>query len=67
MLFIFVDKVFWLEMRLEEEGRYVICCWSGGLEFIILDGFSSRIFVYEYGGGVFFVYKYRIYFLNYED
>lgn len=62
-----VDKVFWSEMRPEEEGRYVICCWSGGLESITPDGFSSRTLVHEYGGGAFFVHKYRIYFSNYED
>lgn len=61
------DKVFWSEMRPEEEGRYVICCWSGGLESITPDGFSSRTLVHEYGGGAFFVHKYRIYFSNYED
>lgn len=61
------DKVFWSEMRPEEGGRYVICCWTEGLESLTPDGFSSRTLVHEYGGGAFFVHKYRIYFSNYDN
>ncbi|KAJ7390824.1 hypothetical protein OS493_022383 [Desmophyllum pertusum] len=64
------DKVFWSEMRPEEDGRYVVCSWSEGekgFQSLTPDNFSSRTLVHEYGGGAFFVHKYRIYFSNYED
>ena len=57
-------------MRPEEGGRYVICCWTEGqkdFQSLTPENFSSRTTVHEYGGGAFFVYKYRIYFSNFED
>ena len=66
----FSDKVFWSEMRPEEDGRYVVCCWSEGekgFQTLTPDNFSSRTLVHEYGGGAFFVHKYRIYFSNFKD
>lgn len=64
------DKVFWSEMRPEEDGRYVVCSWSEGekgFQTLTPDGFNSRTLVHEYGGGAFFVHNYRIYFSNFKD
>lgn len=64
------DKIFWSEMRPEEDGRYVVCSWSegeNGFQTLTPDGFSSRTLVHEYGGGAFFVNRYRIYFSNFKD
>lgn len=58
-------------MRPEEDGRYVVCSWSEGegkdFETLTPEGFSSRTLVHEYGGGAFFVNRYRIYFSNFKD
>ena len=57
-------------MRPEEDGRYVVCCWSEGekgFQSLTPDNFSSRTLVHELGGGAFFVHKYRIYFSNFKD
>ena len=57
-------------MRPEEDGRYVVCSWSEGekgFQTLTPDNFSSRTLVHEYGGGAFFVNRYRIYFSNFKD
>lgn len=57
-------------MRPEEDGRYVVCSWSEGekgFQTLTPDNFSSRTLVHEYGGGAFFVHRYRIYFSNFKD
>ena len=63
------EDIYWLEMRPEEGGRYVIVQWSPGGEpiDIIPPPLNAQTRVHEYGGGSFFVNSGVVYFSNFED
>ena len=62
------NKLYWLEMRPSEQGRYVIVQKDGDK---ILDmtpgGVNVRTRVHEYGGGAYTVCKGDVYFVNFVD
>lgn len=67
---ILLEIVFWSELRFDEGGRYVVCFLNKNekdFKVWISKDFNVRIKVYEYGGGVFFVYDGAVYFFNFSD
>ena len=62
-------KVYWLELRPYEEGRYVIVQQDekGKVKDITPAGFNVRTRVHEYGGGAYTVFRDSIYFVNFKD
>jgi dipeptidyl aminopeptidase/acylaminoacyl peptidase len=62
-------KIYWLEMRPYENGRYVIVRRDeqGSIKDITPAGFNVRTRVHEYGGGAYTVFKNSIYFVNFKD
>lgn len=65
----FDNRLFWVEARPAEQGRYVIV--SRGADGAITDltpqGFSARSRVYEYGGPSYTAHKGNLYFINFQD
>jgi dipeptidyl aminopeptidase/acylaminoacyl peptidase len=63
------NHVYWVELRPEEKGRYVIVTLQpdGSKRVITPEGFSTRSRVNEYGGGVYCVRDGTIIFVNDED
>jgi dipeptidyl aminopeptidase/acylaminoacyl peptidase len=64
------DNVYWLEMRPEEQGRYVVVRRSvdGAIaEDLIPAPFNARTRVHEYGGASYVVDKERVLFSNFAD
>lgn len=63
------EHVYWLEMRPEEQGRYVIV--KQGITHAIRDftppPFNARTRVHEYGGAPYTVDKETLYFSNFAD
>lgn len=63
------DDIYWLEMRAQEAGRYVIMrrAADGSIDDMTASDFNVRTRVHEYGGGSFTVYGEVIYFSNFSD
>lgn len=61
--------VYWLELRADEGGRYVIMRLEPGgePEVVTPEGMNVGSRVHEYGGGSYLVYKGTIYFSNSKD
>lgn len=66
---IFADEVYWIEMRPQEKGRYVIVkqTSSGEIRDVIPAGFNARTRVHEYGGGSYLITEKGIIFTNFKD
>jgi len=62
-------SVYWLEVRPNEGGRYVVVRWEkdGGLQDLFPAPFSARTRVHEYGGGSFLVCGRSVIFTNFAD
>ncbi|RPI80631.1 MAG: S9 family peptidase [Chloroflexi bacterium] len=63
------EDIYWLEMRPEEAGRYVLVrrTRDGRMTDLTPQPFNVRTRVHEYGGGSYIVKDGVIYFSNYED
>ena len=63
------ETIYWIEMRPQEEGRYVIVQRSpdNSVHDAIPTPFSARTTVHEYGGGSFTTCDGVIYFVNFAD
>ena len=63
------EDVYWLEMRAQEAGRYVIMrrAAGGSIDDMITSDFYVRSRVHEYGGASFTVHNGVIYFSNFSD
>jgi len=63
------NDVYWIEIRPEEKGRYVIvrCSADGTTEDVISAPFNARSQVHEYGGGSYVIDGNRIFFSNFAD
>ncbi len=63
------DDVYWLEMRPEEQGRYVVvrCAADGTTQDLIPSPFNARTRVHEYGGASYVVDQDRVLFSNFTD
>ena len=63
------DNVYWLEMRPEEQGRYVVvrCSADGRTKDLIPAPFNARTRVHEYGGASYVLDKDRVLFSNFAD
>lgn len=63
------NRVYWVEMRPDEGGRYVIMTHSpdGRTEQITPQPFNARTRVHEYGGGAYTVFEGTVYFSHFED
>lgn len=63
------DKIYWDEMRPNENGRSVIVQLSpdGEKRDMTPDNFSARTRVHEYGGAPFTVHEGKVYFVNDKD
>ncbi|MGH6635698.1 MAG: prolyl oligopeptidase family serine peptidase [Gammaproteobacteria bacterium] len=63
------DDVYWIEIRPEEKGRYVIvrCSADGTPQDVIGTPFSARSRVHEYGGGSYVIDDTWIFFSNCAD
>ncbi len=63
------EDIYWLEMRPEENGRYVIVRWTpnGEMRDINPPPFNARTRVHEYGGGSYLVDGETVYFSNFAD
>jgi dipeptidyl aminopeptidase/acylaminoacyl peptidase len=59
--------VYWVEVRPDEKGRYVVMRWlpSGGLEDVTPRGYSARTLVNSYGGGSMAVRERLVCFTNF--
>jgi dipeptidyl aminopeptidase/acylaminoacyl peptidase len=63
------DNIYWLEMRPQEAGRYVIMrrTSDGSIDDMTASDFNVRTRVHEYGGGSFTVHGEVIFFSNFSD
>ncbi|MGH8615009.1 MAG: S9 family peptidase, partial [Gammaproteobacteria bacterium] len=63
------DDVYWIEIRPEEQGRYVIvrCAADRSPQDVIAAPFSARSRVHEYGGGSYVIDAKGIFFSNFAD
>ena len=61
--------IYWIEMRPDESGRYVIVRWTpdGQTADVIPAPFNARTRVHEYGGAAFIVSDGVVYFSNFAD
>ncbi len=68
-VFVAGDEVTWLEMRPDEDGRYVVVRGGAGAQPVDLlpAGFSARTRVHEYGGGSYAIAGSRVWFTNDAD
>ena len=69
-MFIFVDTVYWGELRFDEGGRIVVCSQKVGEDKNTSwtpKDYNARTRVHEYGGGAIFVNNKVVYFSNYKD
>ncbi len=66
---IFENEIYWVEMRANEAGRYVIVKrTSDGQELdVIPPEFNARTRVHEYGGGSYLVTERGVFFTNFTD
>ncbi|MCY4644699.1 MAG: prolyl oligopeptidase family serine peptidase [Bacteriovoracales bacterium] len=65
----FGHRLFWIEARPEEQGRFVIMKREkdGTVKELTPKGFSARTRVHEYGGSSYTVYGSNLYFVNFSD
>ena len=65
----FGDSIYWIEMRPEERGRYVIVelKTDGTRHEMIPSEFNARSRVHEYGGGSYLVTSFGLFFTNFID
>jgi dipeptidyl aminopeptidase/acylaminoacyl peptidase len=63
------ENIYWLEMRPQEAGRYVIMrrAADDSIDDMTTKDFNVRTRVHEYGGGSFAVHGEVVYFSNFED
>ncbi|MGH8658228.1 MAG: S9 family peptidase [Gammaproteobacteria bacterium] len=63
------DNIYWIEIRPEEKGRYVIvrCSADGTTQDVIAAPFSARSRVHEYGGGSYVIDDTQVFFSNFAD
>lgn len=63
------ERVYWVEGRPLEQGRYVIVqrTADGQISDVTPPGYNARTMVHEYGGGAYLVDRQRIYFANFTD
>lgn len=62
------DRLYWLELRPEERGRYALCTLLDGRPTEVLGKrFNVRTRVHEYGGGSYLVDGSVVYFVNFGD
>jgi dipeptidyl aminopeptidase/acylaminoacyl peptidase len=63
------NDIYWVEMRPEEGGRYVIvrCSLDGRIDDVTPKPFNVRTRVHEYGGGAYKVDRGTVYFSNFAD
>lgn len=64
------EKIYWLEGRPKESGRYVIVSKSlneSNVKDILPRGYNSRNSVHEYGGASFTVKNDKVFFTNWDD
>ncbi len=63
------EDIYWIEMRPDESGRYVIVRWTpdGQTADVIPAPFNARTRVHEYGGAAFIVSDGVVYFSNFAD
>ncbi|MGI1670046.1 MAG: prolyl oligopeptidase family serine peptidase [Neptuniibacter sp.] len=60
--------LFWVEQRPDQQGRNLICCYTGGaVRELTADGFSVQSKVHEYGGRSWCLVKDRLAFVNATD
>ncbi len=66
---VFQDDVYWIEMRPQEKGRYVIVKQTpdGQQMDAIPSEFSARTRVHEYGGGSYLMTEKGLVFINFSD
>ena len=65
---IYGDKVYWSEMRPDEQGRNVVMEYSDkGINNFSPSGFNIRTTVHEYGGCAYTVIDDTLYFSNFKD
>ncbi len=62
-------RLYWIEMRPSEKGRYVIVKKNetGEIRDVIPREFNARTRVHEYGGGSYTVFNGTVYFVNFSD
>lgn len=62
-------QLYWIEMRPEEKGRYVVVQWQedGSVLDRIPEHLNARTRVHEYGGGSFLVDEDTVYLANFSD
>src|SRR5512135_3518781 len=62
-------NIYWLELRLQENGRYVVVQRTPDGQIIDLTPrpFNARSRVHEYGGGAYTVVNGTLYFSNFAD
>lgn len=63
------DKLYWLELHPEQEGRYALCTCAKGEEAheVVPEAYNVRTRVHEYGGGSYVTHSSTIYFSNFKD
>ncbi len=66
---IFADDVYWVEMRPQEKGRYVVVKQTpdGNRIDVIPPEFNARTRVHEYGGGSYLMTEMGLVFTNFSD
>jgi dipeptidyl aminopeptidase/acylaminoacyl peptidase len=66
---VFGDDVYWIEMRPQEKGRYVVVKQSpDGQQFdVIPNEYNARTRVHEYGGGSYLMTEKGLVFSNFSD
>jgi dipeptidyl aminopeptidase/acylaminoacyl peptidase len=66
---VFAEDVYWIEMRPQEKGRYVIVKQTSDGQIVdaISPEFNARTRVHEYGGGSYLVTEKGLIFTNFSD
>lgn len=66
---VFADDIYWIEMRPQEKGRYVVVKQSpdGQQTDVIPPEFNARSRVHEYGGGSYLMTEKGLVFSNFSD
>lgn len=67
---LFVDIMYWTELRYDEGGRYVVCSRNAGMDgfkSLTRQEFNARTRVHEYGGGASCIHNGTVYFSNFGD
>lgn len=66
---VFKNEIYWIEMRPQEKGRYVIVKQTAAGEYIdvIPPEYNARTRVHEYGGGSYLITEKGVVFSNFSD